>query len=96
MQHERLVEKMKMHLKRRNKAQALLIPEVVDLENIKIQRILELKDDFARLGLILEKFGEGAILVREIPSILGDINVKNLVIDIVTNSKSSVPILKIS
>ena len=52
------------------------------MENIKIQRILELKDDFARLGLILEKFGEGAILVREIPSILGDINVKNLVIDI--------------
>ena len=82
--HERLVyEKMKMHLKEGGiKRQALLIPEVVDLENIKIQRILELKDDFARLGLILEKFGEGAILVREIPSILGDINVKNLVIDI--------------
>ena len=62
---------------------SMLIPEVIDLENIKIQRILELKDDFARLGLIREKFGEGAILVREIPSILGDINVKNLVIDIV-------------
>jgi len=53
------------------------------LENAKIQRLLELKDDFTRLGLILEKFGEGAILVREIPSILGDINIKNLVIDIV-------------
>ena len=38
--------------------------------------------DSARLGLILEEFGEGAILVREVPSILGDINVKNLVIDI--------------
>ena len=83
--HERLVyEKMKMHLKEGGiKRQVLLIPEVVDLENIKIQRILELNDDFARLGLILEKFGEGAILVREIPSILGDINVKNLIIDIV-------------
>ena len=82
--HERLVyEKMKIDLKEGGiKRQVLLIPEVVDLENIKIQRILELKDDFARLGLILEKFGEGAILVREIPSILGDINVKNLVIDI--------------
>tara|TARA_B100000029_G_scaffold239525_1_gene236591 strand:+ start:955 stop:1323 length:369 start_codon:yes stop_codon:yes gene_type:complete len=43
---------------------------------------LEHKDGFARLGLILEEFGEGAILVREVPSILGDINVKNLVIDI--------------
>ena len=82
--HERLVyEKMKIDLKEGGiKRQVLLIPEVVDLENVKIQRILELKDDFARLGLILEKFGEGAILVREIPSILGDINVKNLVIDI--------------
>ena len=83
--HERLVyEKMKIHLKDGGiKRQVLLIPEVVDLENAKIQRLLELKDDFTRLGLILEKFGEGAILVREIPSILGDINIKNLVIDIV-------------
>ena len=82
--HERLVyEKMKIDLKEGGiKRQVLLIPEVVDLEHVKIQRLLELKDDFARLGLILEKFGEGAILVREIPSILGDINVKNLVLDI--------------
>ena len=82
--HERLVyEKMKIHLKEGGiKRQVLLIPEIVDLENAKIQRLLELKDDFTRLGLILEKFGEGAILVREIPSILGDINIKNLVIDI--------------
>ena len=82
--HERLVyEKMKIHLKEGGiKRQVLLIPEVIDLENAKIQRLLELKDDFTRLGLILEKFGEGAILVREIPSILGDINIKNLVIDI--------------
>ena len=83
--HERLVyEKMKIDLKEGGiKRQVLLIPEVVDLEHVKIQRLLELKDDFARLGLVLEEFGEGAILVREIPSILGDINVKNLVIDIV-------------
>ena len=83
--HERLVyEKMKIDLKEGGiKRQVLLIPEVVDLEHVKIQRLLELKDGFARLGLILEKFGEGAVLVREIPSILGDINVKNLVIDIV-------------
>ena len=82
--HERLVyEKMKIHLKEGGiKRQVLLIPEIVDLENAKIQRLLELKDDFTRLGLILEQFGEGAILVREIPSILGDINIKNLVIDI--------------
>ncbi|MAI15623.1 MAG: DNA mismatch repair endonuclease MutL [Rhodospirillaceae bacterium] len=83
--HERLVyEKMKIDLKEGGiKRQVLLIPEVVDLEHVKIQKLLELKNDFARLGLILEKFGEGAILVREIPSILGDINVKNLIIDIV-------------
>ena len=82
--HERLVyEKMKTHLKNGEiKRQLLLIPEVVDLEDTKLQRILEHKDGFARLGLILEEFGEGAILVREVPSVLGDINVKNLVIDI--------------
>ena len=82
--HERLVyEKMKTHLKDGEiKRQLLLIPEVVDLEDTKLQRILEHKDGFAQLGLILEEFGEGAILVREVPSILGDINVKNLVIDI--------------
>ena len=82
--HERLVyEKMKTNLKNGEiKRQLLLIREVVDLEDTKLQRILEHKDSFARLGLILEEFGEGAILVREVPSILGDINVKNLVIDI--------------
>ena len=82
--HERLVyEKMKTHLKDGEiKRQLLLIPEVVDLEDTKLQRILEHRDGFAQLGLILEEFGEGAILVREVPSILGDINVKNLVIDI--------------
>ena len=82
--HERLVyEKMKTHLKNGEiKRQLLLIPEVVDLEDTKLQRILEHRDGFAQLGLILEEFGEGAILVREVPSILGDINVKNLVIDI--------------
>ena len=82
--HERLVyEQMKTHLKDGEiKRQLLLIPEVVDLEDTKLQRILEHKDGFAQLGLILEEFGEGAILVREVPSILGDINVKNLVIDI--------------
>ena len=82
--HERLVyEKMKTQLKAGGiKQQLLLIPEIVKLDQSKLQRIIENKKEFERLGLIIEEFGHDAVLVREIPSILGDTNVENLVTDI--------------
>ena len=79
--HERLVyERMKSALAEGSVArQGLLIPEIVEMEPADIDRISERAEEFAELGLVLEKFGDDAILVRETPAMLGRANVKALV-----------------
>lgn len=71
--HERLVyEKMKAGLAAGGVLrQALLIPEVVELGGEGAERLLARADEFAGLGLLIEPFGEGAVLVRETPALLG-------------------------
>lgn len=82
--HERLVyEKLKRQRAENGVArQLLLIPVVVDLDEARMQALAGAFDELAALGLVLEPFGPGAVLVRESPSILGDINHKRLVEDI--------------
>ena len=48
------------------KRQILLIPEVVELEESKLTRLLEQQIDFAKFGFIIEEFGSGALIVREV------------------------------
>lgn len=52
-------------------AQALLLPEVVDLDEPDCDRIEEAADALARFGLVIERFGPGAVLVRAVPAVLG-------------------------
>jgi DNA mismatch repair protein MutL len=82
--HERLVyERLKrQHAEREIAAQALLIPEIVDLPPDDCARLLEHADDLRALGLTLESFGAGAIAVRETPAILGTVNAAALVRDV--------------
>jgi DNA mismatch repair protein MutL len=82
--HERLVyEKLKAQMADKGVAsQALLIPEIVDLSAGDCARLLEAAPDLARLGLVVEPFGGGAIAVRETPAVLGQINAKSLVLDV--------------
>ncbi|UOA25628.1 DNA mismatch repair endonuclease MutL [Pseudosulfitobacter sp. DSM 107133] len=82
--HERLVyEKLKRQMAENGvAAQALLIPEIVELSNGDCARLLELADDLARLGLGIEAFGGGAIAVRETPAILGEVNAEAMIKDI--------------
>ena len=82
--HERLVyERMKAELERGGVArQVLLMPEVVDLDPAEAERVLARADEFAALGLVLEAFGPGAVLVRETPALLGQTDAKGLVRDI--------------
>jgi DNA mismatch repair protein MutL len=85
--HERIVyEKMKKGLTENNIArQGLLIPEVVELDNERAALLADKADDFAKLGLCLELFGEGAVVVRETPALLGQCDIKGLVCDLADN-----------
>ena len=71
--HERLVlERLKAagaHGKMAT-SQALLIPEVVELDEPDCDRLEEASDAFAALGLVIERFGPGAMLVRAVPALL--------------------------
>ena len=82
--HERLVyERMKVELDGGAVArQSLLIPEMVSLDPAEAERVLDRAGELAELGLILEPFGPGAVLVRETPALLGDCDVQGLVRDI--------------
>jgi DNA mismatch repair protein MutL len=82
--HERLVyERMKTMLANGGVArQGLLIPEVVELGEDEIAALIESTPDLERLGLAIEPFGPGAIVVRETPALLGDTDVRGLVQDL--------------
>ena len=82
--HERLVyERMKHELAARGiERQALLIPEIVELEGAAAERLIARRDELAELGLVIEAFGPGGIVVREVPALLGVADVKGLVRDL--------------
>ncbi|MGB0797707.1 MAG: DNA mismatch repair endonuclease MutL [Planktomarina sp.] len=83
--HERLVyERLKTQMAENGiKAQALLIPEIVALSDSDASLVLGQAETLNDLGLSIEPFGEGAVAVQTIPAILGQIDVKTLVLDIV-------------
>ncbi len=82
--HERLVyERMKQQLGERGVvAQLLLIPEVVELDEAAARRLAARAGELAELGLKLEPFGPGAVVVREVPALLGEVDVRGLVRDL--------------
>ena len=82
--HERLVyEQFKNAMARDGvPRQILLIPETVELSEAQATRVLSRADDWAKLGLVIEPFGERTVLVREVPSLLGDMDVVGLVRDL--------------
>jgi DNA mismatch repair protein MutL len=82
--HERLVyERLKAALADGGPArQALLIPEVVDLDGDEAAALAEAAPELEQLGLALETFGPGAVLVREVPALLAGGDIKGLVRDL--------------
>lgn len=80
--HERLVyEKLKAEMGHITR-QPLLIPEVVELDETTLEHIKSIQQELANLGLVIESFGEKALLVREIPALLGEINLQGLLQDL--------------
>ena len=82
--HERLVlERMRRALAEgRPPRQALLLPEVVELDEAGAERLAAKAEELAELGLVLERFGPEAVLVRETPAALGEADAKGLVRDL--------------
>jgi DNA mismatch repair protein MutL len=82
--HERLVfEALRKALgAERMASQVLLIPEIVDLPEDDCDRLMEEAENFSRLGLGIERFGPGAVAVRETPAMLGEIDAAGLIRDL--------------
>ena len=82
--HERLVyERLKAQRDQHGiTAQALLIPEIIELSPSDTAHLLEIAPQLAELGLVIEGFGGSAIAVRETPAILGRVDASALLRDI--------------
>ncbi|HEY6047630.1 MAG TPA: DNA mismatch repair endonuclease MutL [Sphingomicrobium sp.] len=82
--HERLVLE-RMRAAREGGAvarQALLIPEVVELDEPDCDRLEAAAEELAQMGLDLERFGPTAILVRAVPAALGKTDAARLLADL--------------
>jgi DNA mismatch repair protein MutL len=82
--HERIVyEKLKASLAKNGvQRQILLIPEIVEMDEATVERLLERAEELASFGLAIESFGPGAVAVRETPSLLGKANAGGLLRDL--------------
>lgn len=84
--HERLVyEKIKAQMAGEGvKRQALLIPEIIELDPDDAQTLLSRSEELSGLGLVIESFGSNAVAVQEVPVLLGaKLDVKGLILDLV-------------
>ncbi|MEZ5871801.1 MAG: DNA mismatch repair endonuclease MutL [Nitratireductor sp.] len=81
--HERLVyEAFKKNMEAGVASQILLIPEIVDLPEEDVARLVSHSDEFMKLGLAIEQFGPGAVAIRETPAMLGEIDAAALIRDL--------------
>lgn len=82
--HERLVlERMRAAMADGVvKTQALLLPEVVELGEAGAARVADAAEILGGLGLVVEAFGPGAVVVRETPALLGACDVQGMMRDL--------------
>lgn len=83
--HERIgYEKIKEQIEKNGLIkQRLLIPEIVELPDTdRADLINDNKENLNSLGLSVEKFGNKSIIVSEVPSLVGDVNIQNLICDL--------------
>jgi DNA mismatch repair protein MutL len=82
--HERLVmEQMKADLAGSGiRAQQLLLPEVVSMPDHYCAAIADASDWLTKMGLVVDGFGQGAVVVRAVPALLGTPDVNRLITDI--------------
>jgi DNA mismatch repair protein MutL len=64
------------------RSQALLVPDVVELDEVDCDRLEEAAEGLARYGLVIERFGPGAKLVRAVPSAIATADTARLLADL--------------
>ena len=64
------------------KRQGLMIPEVVELDELACERVLAHTRGLEEIGLVVESFGKGAVVIRETPALLGEIDVQGVIRDL--------------
>jgi DNA mismatch repair protein MutL len=82
--HERIVyERLKEAIAKTGVSrQILLIPEIVELDEADVERLVGHADELSRYGLVIEAFGPGAVALRETPALLGEIDGAGLIRDL--------------
>ncbi|MBO4520853.1 MAG: DNA mismatch repair endonuclease MutL [Alphaproteobacteria bacterium] len=82
--HERLTyEKIKQNMESGDAAaQYLLLPEVVDLNAEKQEAVLKQKEELEKTGLLFDLFGGDSVVIRATPAVLGEVNAKQLMLDV--------------
>ena len=88
--HERLVyEKFKTQMAEQGvERQALLVPDIVTLSEADVEALLAHEIGLEKLGLEVEAFGVNAVSVRATPAILGSVNVKDLIENLVEDVRN--------
>jgi DNA mismatch repair protein MutL len=82
--HERIVyERLKEAIAKTGvPRQILLIPEIVELDEGDVDRLVSHAEELSRYGLVIEAFGPGAVALRETPALLGEIDGAGLIRDL--------------
>lgn len=82
--HERIVyENIKKNFyENKIKTQILLIPEIFKVDCLLIDVLNKYVANLNRLGIVIEKFGQDSVIIREIPAILCECNIRKLVLDV--------------
>ena len=83
--HERIVyEHLKDNFYKKSiKKQILLLPEIIELDKIIIDNLKEKLSLIETFGLKIEMFGKNSLIIREVPVILSNCNLKKLALDVI-------------
>ncbi|MCP4673355.1 MAG: DNA mismatch repair protein MutL, partial [Desulfobacula sp.] len=83
--HERIVyEKLKKRYKTLNvQSQNLIAPEILELNFREADLLLEMLDDLKELGMIIEPFGDTSFVVKSVPSIIDEKEIKPIILDMI-------------
>ena len=91
--HERILyEDLRRRVKRASvPRQRLLVPEPVDLGPNDFMRVMEMKESLLRMGVEVEAFGERTIAVHAVPHVAGEVNPRELLLDILSEARERLP-----